>query len=220
MIGIFLILYLAQASLECPYMMCKSLDDGVCAQIFDVSIWINDKGCGEKICSAEKLYEVHRGYTFVKTDDYTIVKCYEDEETEPENIPNDKVDCFERNTDENLLEGSHPKICSTDDDCMIRSKTTTECKCGIDGKKYCQPMYGSNAFEEFWKRCEEDPKMYQKEWKLWNFAKEQYIPIVSAPTCGDDVLLELRISLDYIIDTANFIVLPYLVLTGVLFNII
>lgn len=75
----------------------------------------------------------------------------------------------------------------------------------------------SDAFEGFWKRCERDSTLTLKEWKVWEYLVENYVYLVSAPSCGEEVLEEMKVSFDYIIDGDIYTLLPYLLLTGVLF---
>ena len=58
-----------------------------------------------------------------------------------------------RDTDDDLAAGTHPKQCVDSSDCATLGNSTTECKCGMLGKAYCIPAWGSNAFDDYWEDC-------------------------------------------------------------------
>lgn len=203
---------------ECPFMECNNLGEGICAQIYENGIYINDKGCPRNFtCSAEEIFKIHTETEFTEELWSVNLDCYEQTNPASTNVPNTPVECPERDIDDNLVSGSHPKLCETDNDCITKNGINPPCACGIYGDKYCQPLIGSDVFEQFWKRCERDSTLTLKEWEVWQFLVKTYVYLVSAPPCGEEVLEEMKVSFDYIIDGDTHTLLPYLLLTGVLF---
>lgn len=214
MLVIYTLVYSGVATkLECPPMSCLRLYDGECAEIYEEYVRINQQGCGGKlICTAEAIYKLYEETEFKDLEDYVILNCYENDEEANARIPDKKVDCPDRDTEDNLVEGTHPKECESDEDCETLNGVKTECKCGISGSKICQPLIGSDAFIEFWDRCDREDTLSTKEWKLWEYVVDQYILIVTAPTCGDNILYEMKLNLDYIENHGYLISTPLLIL--------
>jgi hypothetical protein len=221
MLVIYLIFNTALAQItkeECPFMECARLDDGVCAQIFAEGIYINEKGCPRDLtCSAEEIFKKHRETVFDEPPWYVYLDCEENTKPALTNIPNTLVECPIRNITDNLESGSHPKLCESDSECITKNNKTPKCKCGIYGFKYCEALMSSDVFEDFWKRCEKDSTLTLKEWKVWEYLVENFVYLISAPSCGEEVLEEMNVSFDYILDGDIYTLLPYLLLTGVLF---
>jgi hypothetical protein len=215
MLAIYTILYyVAAKKLECPPMTCLRLDDGQCAEIHEEFVRINQQGCGGKlICTAEAIYQLFEETEFEDSKKPVKLNCYGTYEEEQVPIPDKNVNCPIRDAKDNLVQGTHPKECKSDEDCETLNGVKSECKCGISGGKFCQPLIGSDAFIEFWDRCDRKNTLSTKEWKLWEYVVKQYILIVTAPTCGD-ILYELKLNLDYIENHGYLIFTPLFILLG------
>jgi hypothetical protein len=110
--------------------------------------------------------------------------------------------CGFRNHDDELASGLHPKVCTQDEDCLTKGGWTSQCLCGLDGLKYCVAELGSNAYDEYWKKCLEhagsatNPKISNVEKTYWDFYSEIYVQVVSAPPCLKELLWEFRVLKD------------------------
>lgn len=98
-----------------------------------------------------------------------------------------------------LEEGSHPKLCSGDSDCITKGGWRTECRCGLDGYYYCVPEKSSAALDGYWKECDymknrtNDATVDSRVKEYYDFYTHYYVEIVSAPDCLERLLLEFKI---------------------------
>jgi hypothetical protein len=91
----------------------------------------------------------------------------------------------------NLVSGQPPLQCSTDADCLLEDGTFATCICGMDGTSYCKPDYYDNVFSAFTDQCK-NGEMDQEVFVEWVRYHHYYIPLQSAPDCGENLFMELQ----------------------------
>ena len=55
----------------------------------------------------------------------------------------------------NLAEGSWPKACTTNNDCVLEDESLAECEWAINADHYCAVDINADIFDEYWKEWEE-----------------------------------------------------------------
>jgi hypothetical protein len=104
-------------------------------------------------------------------------------------------ECFDRREGEDLLYGSHPKQCSTVDDCEIKNGNNSACLCGLDGNSYCQPELGSSLFDFYWSDCEaHNNTLSRGELQVMvNMLLSYYVYTISPPKCMVNSIPEIKL---------------------------
>ena len=91
----------------------------------------------------------------------------------------------------NLVSGQPPVKCETDADCQLEDGTFATCICGMDGTSYCKPDYYDDVFSAFTDQCK-NGEMDQEVFVEWVRYHHYYIPLQTAPDCGEDLFIELQ----------------------------
>lgn len=212
------ILLLCQVSATCPEWKCKRLNNTICTQLHGYQVYVNDQTCPKDL--------------FCKLDDFRTWSALESpSSTKSFNCTRQNYGGFDtdllkgkqmfycglRNSADQLESGQHPKVCSQDLDCVTVGGWKSQCRCGLDGLKYCAPEIGSNAFDEYWENCytegsANDPKISAKSKAYWDFYYGFYVEIVSAPDCAKNLLWEFQIlsDLDALRNTSGSMILELL----------
>lgn len=178
-----------QLSLGCPKYSCKELDSDICARMDkNNTITLNQNVCEDgMICRLPSLYlwkyQAEIGDT---------LSC-ETAMTKEKGLQTFRVTCDERRPNRELAEGSNPKRCEVDEDCLMQDGNYTQCKCGLGGNAYCKPDISSSIFDNYWEGCE-------KEWgELSNYTTFTYAAMLNAfyselvdpASCSNDIFLEM-----------------------------
>lgn len=132
---------------DCPIWVCDTLPDLTCGSVVGNIVYLNEKGCAWEACNKVYVYN-----EYLKMNETSaFIPCITDPyytAVYPETV-NYYVDCPIQNSDANLANGTDPKICLTDDDCLLQDGTKSECVCGMDGNYYCAPDISSELFGDF-----------------------------------------------------------------------
>lgn len=101
-----------------------------------------------------------------------------------------KISCvIAKNRD--LASGTAPFECNTDADCLLQDGTFATCICGMDGKSYCKPDYYDSEFSAFTDQCK-NGEMDQEVFIEWVRYHHYYLPLKTAPNCGENLFMELQ----------------------------
>lgn len=174
-------------AMTCPVVVCEDLADNTCAQVSSDVIKLRSHHCmTTTYCNLTNVLNVIGEQ---------VVPCESFADSEIIYDDNDYRDCGIRIPHRNLVLGTYPKICTSDNDCLLQDGTVTPCKCGINGKAYCVPDLSSNLLNQYWKKCEspypEKNVVYRNDYYYWMWFFEYYPLIVSAPSCAWSVSIEL-----------------------------
>lgn len=85
----------------------------------------------------------------------------------------------------------HPHRCDSDNDCVSINGIKGSCLCGFDGHAYCQPLWGSEVFEEMWEYCSDSEELDYDYWLYWNTLQNYYTYYIETPDCGRSLFFEL-----------------------------
>ncbi|OMJ94514.1 hypothetical protein SteCoe_2289 [Stentor coeruleus] len=204
------LLSLPQISLSCFTYSCSTLDDQVCATLDNDThtfITLNEKGCGSGF-SCSRI-DMENEIVLSKN---LMINCIEssDEQVAYNITLNTMVECgirnvnvtdYEQNTTEFL---NNPCV----DLCYDEYGGNYTCLCGMDGMSYCLPNKSSGIYDEFWNICDKNDNMIDnKTMQLWEHLLVNFIEMITAPYCADDLFPEIDVpNLDYIIDEIALIV--------------
>lgn len=198
---IFILLNFAKSELpDCPDWDCSDLDWGVCAQIKDNQIHLNEDGCdpeNDEYCSIDTIsnwyaaqksngvmYPCDRKITVIDIDEEMKVEFDDLDDYLRKQLETDHP-CGTKDTDQELEEGQHPKQCNYNSDCRTREGGDSLCVCGLDGDYWCKAEWGSSWFDDFWDECDSgDGQVSQDFWKYWEAKYNNYIYVISAPSCA------------------------------------
>lgn len=194
---LFVIVHVTQGQV-CPLVICKKLDEGICSEMFTrpgLPVSLNSVPCKHGDCSILSIVD-----WYWETLDYNTTKLKrenfycEDIEIEYKYRSNYDVDCPNRETGKEISNKTWPINCANSTDCLMDDGSYADCVCGIDRKSYCMPSYSTTIFDDFWKQCtKNDNTVDLRTWLVWDWYKSYYNLIMSVPTCGDDILIELNI---------------------------
>lgn len=181
----------------CPVWNCTSMAYDICVAISQNQLLVNTNGCDRDFyCS---YTDVMNWYSPKSLPSRDLFNCTRQDFTPNTTLGSETVFCGNRNSNDNLLTGSHPKQCLSVTDCQTQGGWTTDCLCGMDGYKYCQPEVGSGAMDGYWTLCEEhqnrtnDPRVTVAARAYWLGYLEYYTLVVSAPDCVWRVLNEFLV---------------------------
>lgn len=80
-----------------------------------------------------------------------------------------------RQPNKDLKSGSHPKVCESDADCMLKDGSYSSCVCGFN-KSYCSPDWSSSYFDEWMNNCSQELDVTMKLKDFYNvFAYYPYL---------------------------------------------
>lgn len=176
------------ASPECPLFLCEVLPLTICANITNVEdkiVILNSLGCSPRRgCDLEEIIEA------LKQETPTSFPC---DLYEPDVLPDNSTNyCPVRLSQKNLVEGSHPKFCDSNLDCRLGDGSYSNCTCGLSRFKVCQPDVNDLLYISFWDYCAvNENKMTDTVGYMWGYYYYNYVTMMSAPTCADDVLVQL-----------------------------
>lgn len=80
--------------------------------------------------------------------------------------------------DDRLAIGTNPKLCSSDDDCLLLNGQPGRCLCGSDGNKYCSLSDGDLP-ERVQAACEGNMERFL----YWDLYQRHYAFVQGAPSC-------------------------------------
>lgn len=174
---------------ECPLFTCDVLPQDIGANITsieDKTVSLNSLGCSPlKGCDLEDINDAlaeHRLDSFPCIQIAGDIPSYGD--------PTGK--CPDRRSQKNLVEGSHPKVCQNEQECRLADGTYSECVCGLSRFKICQPDINDVIYISFWDYCDQNENNLTDTVRyMWGYYYLNYVVMMSAPTCADDVLIQL-----------------------------
>ena len=177
------------ASPECPLFLCEVLPITLCANITNVEdkiVVLNSLGCGTRRgCNLEDIAEGLKQNISASYDCDLFAINFTTNPDSSEYCPN-------RKSQKNLVEGSHPKFCEKDEDCKLGDGSYASCTCGLARFKVCQPDVNDQLYISFWDYCDQNEnKITDTVSYLWGYYYYNYVTMMSAPTCADDVLVQL-----------------------------
>jgi len=191
---ILLLILGVQAS--CPKWECKSLDRSVCAQAYGIKILANSEGCPlDHYCKLKDVAEWHQLNSLSLAQTFNCTR----QNYEPVTVEEGSFYCGKRHLDSELQEGTYPKVCETEKDCLTKGGWTTSCLCGLDGNYYCMPELSSSAFEGYWELCEEawnatrEYRVSATDKAYWEYFQSHYIETISAPECMPELIWEFLV---------------------------
>jgi hypothetical protein len=191
---------------ECPKIICDGWENDTCIITKLGQITINANSCpAGKQCSMNDLdYSVTH---FTPNESYpckvlTEVSLNNSTRLLQASLNITLCKCELRYLNKELLEGSHPKKCSSERDCMLKDSSTTECKCAPNGNKYCKPDCNSHAYDDFWNICEKG-EMSQGYYYNWSILEQYYVYLVEHPVCLTEAFIELKVAFETAIEARD-----------------
>lgn len=166
---ILLSLVFYSSSYDCWQYTCTSLEaSDLCAQNSGNSFSMRTTACPEdKICHlADVIDSFASGQPTYACQLKSDVQALDADFQVDEDYDFKESSACERLPNKGLKEGSYPKKCTTEDDCILEDTTTTSCKCGFNSS-VCVPHYSSSFFDEWFTACDEsepDSDMYYEIW--------------------------------------------------------
>lgn len=177
----------------CPVYQCSLVPDLVCAEWIRGEVFLSQQACREGLhCSLHELQESVSGAPWGE------LQCVEKRGSIHQVFTNTK-DCRHKDEDARLLFGSHPKRCASvggqDYACKLKNGKVAPCKCGLDGRAYCDLSDGDPEMNLFWEWCEasEVPEAVSSFWELYTtyFTETLVTCTQTAPDCAFQLLDEL-----------------------------
>ena len=93
--------------------------------------------------------------------------------------------------------GSEYKTCESDDDCQLNDGTYGDCDCGLDGKGYCKPEFGSSYYSEWYQLCEDgEANLVYYKYFVFKLALHAYLETIDDSddySCLTDVSYEASV---------------------------
>lgn len=144
-------LALAQAWLSCMTINCGNLGENICAQMgTDDTISLRSTACNEDFsCSYSDLIAWYTQDALTRNN---ILMCT----AMPTITLGEGWPCANRQARKNLVSGTYPKACLTDQDCELQDGTYNSCVCAprsTSASGYCKPHISSTHFEDYWTLC-------------------------------------------------------------------
>ena len=193
---LFFVLLIAVALSDkpiCPQVKCEDMNKGTCARYISELVEINEDGCQKgSHCWATDItswYDgnISEGDTLSCTADDDLFELEKDAYKDTLSDYSD-VECGKRDKEQDPKEGDNPKLCSDSSDCELENGSFADCSCGFDGNKWCRAEWGSDYFDDYWDRCDdEDDKLDYDEWLLWDQQRALYSQLMSLPECGKHI---------------------------------
>lgn len=178
-----LLAFLTRA-MSCPIYDCENIDTGYCAILADdQTVKFATVACPDS--SGCSLLEI-LNFAWVG-----VAGCSIDLTTEVGT--NFTSGCIDRPTGNDLVLGSHPKECISNTDCLIQNGNYSSCVCSFDGLSFCQPEFGSKAFDFYWDECNEhNATVSRGEYlTLINLMYSYYVYTIKTPPCMIQNIFEL-----------------------------
>mmetsp|Transcript_21942 Transcript_21942/g.40052 ORF Transcript_21942/g.40052 Transcript_21942/m.40052 type:complete len:227 (+) Transcript_21942:140-820(+) len=200
---------------QCPLFICQRLEENVCTTMNSRSttfVNLNILPCKTGFCSVTKIkewFDTNVAAISPTTPRKTLYYYCHDVDFTTYNITvNKDVECGKREKGKEIPDKIWPVRCNNSTDCTFEDGTQGECTCGYNRESYCQPDYSTSIFDGYWSQCDENDGYIDARTKVvWDWAYEYYNLIVSTPSCGDDILIELDIAyvLEGMLETAAYI---------------
>jgi hypothetical protein len=149
--------YVANAVLTaCPKFVCSnSVENGKCATISGNEILLPTTGCSTGTsCSLKSIKEWY-GIVSETLATTSSLNCGPFDSTPFLTFEDGDVDCASKPTGHDLVEGSYPKACTTNEDCATTDGADGQCVCGLSGTYACKPKSGSSYWSTYWAECTE-----------------------------------------------------------------
>lgn len=198
------LLLVTATALDCARFLCRELDTDICARMNTRPgsiAFLNQSPCKVGFCSGKNIEAWYLENEERNSTKYTN-KLYYCEDIELDDYITDELEvpCPNRSDGKDVLGREWPSNCFNSTDCLMVDGTEGICECGLDGKGYCMPDFSSSLFDSFWNQCSDNGNTVDiKTWIVWNWTVTYYSLIMSSPSCGDDILIELDV--EYIIDS-------------------
>ena len=174
---------------NCPLFTCDVLPQDMCANITsleDKTVSLNSLGCSPLRCC--DLTNITKALAEQRLDSFSC-------DPFPGTIPSygdPSGQCPLRRSQRNLVEGYHPKECQSNLDCKLADGSFLNCTCGMSRFKVCQPDINDEIYIGFWDYCSKNENRLTDEVRyMWGYYYINFVVMMSAPTCADDVLIQL-----------------------------
>jgi hypothetical protein len=170
----FVFLVQGVLGIQCPPYQCSQLEDHLCAQWVKGAVYLNTDACPEGLsCSLHELQRVIKAEQEALS--WGVVPCVNASSywVDPEYVNSGNYRCWLRDGDAKLIRGSHPRECNEvgDNDyaCKLTNGGFAACKCGLNGKAYCDLSDADAEMKLFWEWCEvfRVPESVRDFWKLY-----------------------------------------------------
>ncbi|CAG9333931.1 unnamed protein product [Blepharisma stoltei] len=178
----------------CPVISCKPLSKKFCAELNGKQLFINSDPpfSDDYACS---LLQIVTAYNQIPK--ITPTTRYEFP-VRPKPKPDDfggynswhiKYKWNENNT---LAEGTHPKPCQIDKDCLLIIGEYGFCNCGFDGNYYCQPKIDDIPGVREESKDNNDNTMALEHWVWYKRKVNYYVWTKVLPECAIDLLYDVK----------------------------
>lgn len=176
----------------CPSYQCGTLGENVCMTWSNGKIVLNSSGCSSKfVCSLSQaltsyaLSPLSGSFMCHSPTDGTSNSGY--------NYCGDDI-----SYKKSLKKGSFPKECFkagfSDYNCLVDDGSYLECRCGMQGKLFCNPSPSSDEFQNFWDECEKNDYVVKAEFfKYYQTYYEFFVEYESALECSVGLFSEFGI---------------------------
>jgi hypothetical protein len=176
---------------KCKPFSCEVLPEGLCA-VFRKE---GDVLVNSEVCDVGMTCYLSKFRTLAERGDFDLeVYC--------QLLPDSLVDyddtafiCPQRNSTQRLKSGTHPKVCTSDQDCSLEDGSSSECDCGLNGRSYCRPSQSTEVFDFFWKECERNSgRLSQREYLTYaRLLQKHYASTIDPPACFANNFYELQL---------------------------
>ena len=155
-----MVLWTGVCAVSCPVFSCRQLDAGRCAVMNSSSaVVLNSARCDATLqCTATGVLQWF--FTRLIPPPGSFYNCTAPTpNTElPVNWDTSLWQCPSRGTVTLLKEGTYPKRCEVDDDCVENDGAVrnNSCTCSVDSQSslgFCKPSLSSTTFEDYWTAC-------------------------------------------------------------------
>jgi len=178
------------ASQGCVTYECQDLNQDICAKRQSGVVLLNSLGCRAGLnCSLSDLLQWHS--------DPASLNFY-CEAIDPSTLVQHKsglygYHCGLRKPGQNLLLGSHPKQCFSEQDCRLEDESLSPCGCSFGSERFCIPQWDSSVFDEYWAYCDERTGRVNDFGVIyyWTVVKETYAYSQFPLPCVADLFTEL-----------------------------
>ncbi|OMJ69492.1 hypothetical protein SteCoe_32766 [Stentor coeruleus] len=186
----YLTFLISTVSATCPTILCGSYSTHLCGIFTDDSIEISP--ClGSDICNIQDLYtNWEQGNTGLPCKKNSL---YPNTESLEELM---KITCLKTPDLGKKLQGIHPKVCSSNNDCTLADGSVGECKCGlsIHGFSYCEISEADDLSLSVQKAaCDKDADLFI----LLLLKQEFWVYLHDRPLCAGFVFEDIA-SIDYL----------------------
>lgn len=192
---------LGVSGLSCPFFSCGTVPAGACAQKMS-SQWIqlSTTPCAEgSFCSAQRMYEDWWWYAYTAVDNTypcLALSTYEHISFAEADVYTEWP-CLQRLPGKDLVEGSNPKDCASNHDCLLEDGTYGMCLCGVriaNTNGICSPDMSSSLFSNFWADCNSQGFIPDRDMGFYySVLQRVYHLVQSDVTCAPQLLWEFMI---------------------------